>query len=89
VDPSPLGRLTGQTRRPHEDASRRGAPKLILPGLGRKLWIALYLALGWLVLVALKPMIDNLSWIALFLLALGSLVYSTGAFFCKRCSQAT
>lgn len=60
------------------------AGKLILPGLGRKLWIALYLALGWLVLVALKPMIDNLSWIALVLLAVGGLVYSTGAVFYVR-----
>jgi hemolysin III len=60
------------------------AGKLILPGLGRKLWIALYLALGWLVLVALKPMIDNLSLIALVLLAVGGLVYSTGTLFYVR-----
>lgn len=57
------------------------AGKLFLPGLGRRFWIGLYLALGWLVLVAIKPMIDGLSWIALLLLAIGGLVYSTGAVF--------
>jgi hemolysin III len=55
--------------------------KLFLPGLGRRFWIGLYLALGWLALVAIKPMIDGLSWVALLLLAIGGLVYSTGAVF--------
>jgi hemolysin III len=55
--------------------------KLFLPGLGRRFWVGLYLALGWIVLVAIKPMIDGLSWAALALLALGGLVYSTGAVF--------
>jgi hemolysin III len=57
------------------------AAKLFLPGLGRRFWVGLYLALGWLVLVAIKPMIDGLSWTALVLLAVGGLVYSTGAVF--------
>jgi hemolysin III len=57
------------------------AGKLILPGLGRRFWVGLYLALGWLVLVAVKPMIHELSWVALLLLAFGGLVYSTGAVF--------
>jgi hemolysin III len=57
------------------------AGKLMLPGLGRRFWIGLYLALGWLVLVAIKPMLDGLSWIALLLLAAGGLVYSTGIVF--------
>lgn len=57
------------------------AGKLLLPGLGRHFWIGLYLALGWIVLVAIKPMIHGLSWPALGLLALGGLVYSTGAAF--------
>jgi hemolysin III len=55
--------------------------KLFLPGLGRRFWIGLYLALGWMVLVAIKPMIHGLSWVALLLLAIGGLVYSTGAVF--------
>jgi len=55
--------------------------KLFLPGLGRRFWVGIYLALGWLVLVALKPMIEGLSWVALLLLAIGGLVYSTGVLF--------
>lgn len=57
------------------------AGKLFLPGLGRKFWVALYLALGWLVLVAIKPMTLGLSGAALALLALGGATYSTGAIF--------
>ena len=57
------------------------AGKLFLPGLGRRFWVGVYLALGWLVLVAIKPMIAGLSWVALLLLAIGGLVYSTGAAF--------
>jgi hemolysin III len=55
--------------------------KLFLPGLGRRFWVGLYLALGWLALVAIKPMIHGLSWPALGLLAVGGVVYSTGAVF--------
>jgi hemolysin III len=57
------------------------AGKLFLPGLGKGFWVALYLALGWAVLVALKPMIDGVSWVALMLLAIGGLLYSTGVIF--------
>lgn len=57
------------------------AGKLFLPGLGKKFWVALYLALGWAVLVALKPMIDSVSWVALMLLGIGGLLYSTGVIF--------
>ncbi|MFZ5668286.1 MAG: PAQR family membrane homeostasis protein TrhA [Pseudomonadota bacterium] len=57
------------------------AGKLFLPGLGRGFWVALYLALGWAVLVALRPMIDGLSWVALLLLGIGGLLYSTGVIF--------
>ena len=55
--------------------------KLVLPGLGRRFWIGVYLALGWLVVIALKPLIDGLSWIALCLLAAGGLVYTSGVAF--------
>jgi hemolysin III len=55
--------------------------KLLLPGLDKRFWVGLYLALGWLVLVAIKPMIEGLSWVALLLLAIGGLVYSTGTVF--------
>ena len=55
--------------------------KLFLPGMGRKFWVAIYLALGWLVVVALKPMIDGVAWYAMLLLVAGGVLYSTGVIF--------
>ena len=57
------------------------AGKLFLPGLGRKFWVGLYIALGWIVLVALQPMLDGVSWVAMLLLGIGGVVYSTGVVF--------
>jgi hemolysin III len=57
------------------------AGKLFLPGLGRRFWVGLYVALGWIVLVALKPMFDGLGWVALLLLGIGGAVYSIGVIF--------
>ena len=53
--------------------------KLFLPGLGRGFWVAVYIALGWIALVAIEPLIDGTSWVALALLAVGGVVYSAGA----------
>ena len=55
--------------------------KLFAPQVDRKLWVAVYLALGWLVVVALKPMIDHVYWVALLLLVAGGVLYSTGVIF--------
>lgn len=55
--------------------------KLLLTGIDRKFWVAVYLALGWLVVIALKPMIDSLAWYALALLVTGGVLYSTGVVF--------
>ena len=55
--------------------------KLFLPGLGRQFWVGLYIALGWLVLVAIKPMVAGLPWVALLLLGLGGAIYTTGTVF--------
>jgi hemolysin III len=55
--------------------------KLFLVGIDRKFWVAVYLALGWLVVVALKPMIDTVAWYALLLLLAGGVLYSTGVIF--------
>jgi hemolysin III len=57
------------------------AAKLFLPGLDKRFWVGLYLALGWLVLVAIKPMIAGMGWVALLLLAIGGVIYSTGTVF--------
>ena len=55
--------------------------KLLTKRLERKVSVALYLALGWLVVIALKPMIDSLAWYALLLLVAGGVLYSTGVIF--------
>ena len=55
--------------------------KLFLPGLGRRFWIGVYLALSWLVLIAAKPMIASAPWLALMLLLIGGAVYSIGVTF--------
>ena len=55
--------------------------KLFLPGLGRGFWVAIYIALSWLVLICFKPMLAHGSWVALLLLAIGGLVYTTGVLF--------
>ncbi len=55
--------------------------QVFLPGLDRRLWAVAYLALGWLVIVALKPVVEHTAWIALVLLALGGVIYSAGVIF--------
>ena len=54
------------------------AGKLFLPGLGRGFWVALYLALGWVAVVAIKPLLAGVSLMALILLLAGGLTYSLG-----------
>jgi hemolysin III len=54
------------------------AGKLFAPGLGKKLWIIVYLALGWIAVVAIKPLLADVSAVALILLLAGGLVYSLG-----------
>lgn len=55
--------------------------KLALPRIDRRVWVGVYLALGWLVVIALKPMLASTTGLALFLLALGGVLYSTGVVF--------
>ncbi|MBL8770865.1 MAG: hemolysin III family protein [Phenylobacterium sp.] len=55
--------------------------KLFLTGIDRKFWVVVYLALGWLVVIAMKPMIDSLAWYAMALLVTGGVLYSTGVIF--------
>ncbi|MDQ6721679.1 MAG: hemolysin III family protein [Candidatus Dormibacteraeota bacterium] len=52
------------------------APFLRMP---RRLLAALYLAMGWLAVVALVPLAAALGWVAALLIALGGLQYSLGA----------
>ncbi|MCR5874341.1 hemolysin III family protein [Phenylobacterium sp. J426] len=62
-------------------ATLGAAGKLVLKNLDRKFWVAMYLALGWLVVIALKPIIDSLAWYAFVLLVTGGVLYSTGVIF--------
>lgn len=62
-------------------ASLGALGKVFWKGAGVKFWTGVYLALGWLVVIALKPLIDSLAWYALLLLVAGGLLYSTGVIF--------
>ncbi|WP_158914997.1 hemolysin III family protein [Caulobacter sp. S45] len=53
--------------------------KLFLPGLSNRIWIVVYLAMGWLAIVAIKPLLAATSIISFVLLIAGGVVYSTGA----------
>jgi hemolysin III len=55
--------------------------KLFLPGLGKGYWVFLYLILGWLVVIAIKPMVREVPAPAMILLALGGVAYSVGTIF--------
>ena len=55
--------------------------KLFVPYLRESIWIAFYLALGWIVVVAAGPSAAVLSRPALVLLIVGGLLYSVGVVF--------
>ncbi|MGI9170334.1 MAG: PAQR family membrane homeostasis protein TrhA [Caulobacteraceae bacterium] len=52
--------------------------KLLAPGLGKGFWVALYLALGWIAVIAIGPLTAGVRTAALVLLLAGGLVYSMG-----------
>src|SRR5262245_41375543 len=54
------------------------AVKLFLHGIGKRVWIAFYVLLGWLVLAALPPMLAGVPLAGLILLAIGGLLYTIG-----------
>ena len=54
------------------------AGKLLLPGIGKRVWIAFYVLLGWLVVAAMRPMIEGVPLAGLILLAIGGLLYTVG-----------
>jgi hemolysin III len=55
--------------------------KLLWPNMDRRLSVGMYLALGWIAVIAAKPIIDHVTWVALLLLAAGGLIYTTGVVF--------
>jgi len=54
--------------------------KVVLPRLSDAIWSAVYVAFGWLAVIALKPMMDTVHPAALILLVLGGLIYTGGVF---------
>jgi hemolysin III len=54
------------------------AGKLFLPGLSKKIWILLYLALGWILVIALEPFVRGVSLAALILTTVGGVIYTLG-----------
>lgn len=61
--------------------------KLCLPGLGKGFWVAIYLLLGWVGMVAIKPMVAGLPTAVLWLIAAGGLIYTIGVGFYVRKSM--
>jgi hemolysin III len=54
------------------------AGKLFLPGVSKRIWLAVYLLLGWMVLGAIEPLIAGVRPVSLILLAAGGAIYSLG-----------
>jgi hemolysin III len=57
------------------------AAKLLFPKLKRRVFLVVFLALGWLGVVAAKPLMEGAPWVALVLLVTGGAIYSTGVIF--------
>ncbi|MDR3495752.1 MAG: hemolysin III family protein [Ancalomicrobiaceae bacterium] len=57
--------------------------KLFLPGRWNRVSTALYLLLGWVVVVAIRPIVFSLPVTTMILVAIGGLVYSAGIVFYK------
>jgi hemolysin III len=57
------------------------AGKLFLPGISRRLWMLAYLLLGWMVVIAIVPLVAGLRPASLILLLGGGITYSLGAIF--------
>lgn len=55
--------------------------KFIYPGRFKKLSVALYLIMGWFIIIALKPLFESMESGGLWLLLAGGLCYSVGVIF--------
>jgi hemolysin III len=52
--------------------------KLFLPQVSKKLWVLLYIGMGWLVVGAMGPLVSGVKLAAIILLAIGGLLYTIG-----------
>lgn len=55
--------------------------KFFMPNLSKRFWVMFYIALGWLVVIALGPMLAAVHWVSLLLLLIGGLIYTFGVIF--------
>ena len=55
------------------------AGKLLFPKIPEKVWTLVYVAFGWVAVVAIRPMIEGVGMTAFILIAVGGLLYTTGA----------
>jgi len=54
------------------------AGKLFLPGVSKRLWLVVYLLLGWMVIGAIEPLMAGVRPVSLILLATGGAIYTLG-----------
>ena len=54
------------------------AGKLFLPGIGKKVWLAFYIALGLMIFVAFGPLVQTVPLAGVILLSIGGLLYVAG-----------
>jgi len=54
------------------------AGKLFLPGIGKKIWLAFYIALGALIFIAFGPLVQTVPLAGVILLSVGGLLYVAG-----------
>ena len=54
------------------------AGKLFLPGVGKRVWLAFYVAMGWMIVAAFGPMLEGVPLAGLILLAAGGALYTIG-----------
>lgn len=55
--------------------------KLFLPELREAIWVTIYLALGWIVVIAAGPILEGLGRPTIILLVVGGLIYTAGVIF--------
>jgi hemolysin III len=54
------------------------AGKLFLPGIGKRLWLVFYIALGAMIFVAFGPLVRSVPLAGVILLSVGGLLYVAG-----------
>lgn len=52
--------------------------KLFLPGVSKKIWLLLYVAMGWLIVAATGPLIAEVPLAGVILLLVGGVIYTVG-----------